>query len=186
MGLEIAESCQLRLLVEDDADELHALIEADRERLARWLRWAETQTHSDTLEFIRKSEAQAAGNDGFQAAIEVEGRIAGVIGFTGVDWENRSTGLGYWLAAEYEGRGLMTAAVEALGEHALEVWELNRVEIRAAAENRRSRAIPERLGFRQDGVLRDAERIGGRYLDVVVYSMVTGDRGGAQNTGDSV
>jgi ribosomal-protein-serine acetyltransferase len=43
----------------------------------------------------------------------------------------------------------MTAAVRLLVDHALTVWQLNRVEIRAAVENRRSRAIPKRLGFRQ-------------------------------------
>jgi RimJ/RimL family protein N-acetyltransferase len=36
------------------------------------------------------------GNDGFQGAIVIEGRIAGVIGYTGVDWEEPSTGIGYW------------------------------------------------------------------------------------------
>jgi ribosomal-protein-serine acetyltransferase len=69
----------------------------------------------------------------------------------------------------------MTEAVRALVDHALSVWELNRVEIHAAAENRRSRAIPERLGFRQEGTLREAEFVDGRYLDTVVYSMLAAD-----------
>jgi hypothetical protein len=47
-----------------------------------------------------------------------------------------------------------------------------RVEIRAAPENARSRAIPERLGFTQEGTLRQVERVGDRYLDNVVYAML--------------
>jgi hypothetical protein len=43
-----------------------------------------------------------------------------------------------------------------------------RVEIRAAPANARSRAIPERLGFTQEGTLRQVERGGDRYLDNVV------------------
>jgi hypothetical protein len=58
--------------------------------------------------------------------------------------------------------------VRGLTDHALTVWRLNRVEIRAAVENRRSRAIPERFGFHQEGTLREAERMGDRYLDCVV------------------
>jgi ribosomal-protein-serine acetyltransferase len=69
----------------------------------------------------------------------------------------------------------MTAAVRLLVDHALSVWQLNRVEIRAATENHRSRAIPERLGFRQQGTLRRSELVNGRYLDQVVYSMLAAD-----------
>lgn len=166
---------QLRPLLETDAEELHSLIEVDRERLARWLRWAANQTFDDTLGFIRETQAQATRNDGFQTAIVIDGRIGGVIGFTGVDWENRSTGLGYWLGAKHEGRGVMTEAVRAMVDHALRVWKLNRLEIHAAVENRRSCAIPERLGFRQEGTLRQAESVNGRYFDRAVYSMLAAD-----------
>jgi ribosomal-protein-serine acetyltransferase len=169
------ERFQLRPLTEADAEELHSLIEANRQRLAQWLRWAATQTFGDTVGFIQETEAQAKRNDGFQSGIVIDERLAGVIGFIKVDWENRSTGLGYWLGAEHEGRGVMTEAVRAMVDHALQAWELNRVEIRVAAENRRSRAIPERLGFRRDGTLRQAEQANGRYLDSVVYSMLAPD-----------
>jgi ribosomal-protein-serine acetyltransferase len=98
-----------------------------------------------------------------------------VIGYVGVSWQHRSTNIGYWLGEEYEGRGTMTAAVAALVDHALSIWDLNRVEIRAAAGNGASRAIPERLGFREEGTLRAAERIGERRIDHVLYSMLAED-----------
>ena len=66
----------------------------------------------------------------------------------------------------------MTVAVRLLVDHALSTWDLNRVEIRAAVENHRSRAIPKRLGFRHEGTLRQAELIRGRYLDSVIYVML--------------
>jgi ribosomal-protein-serine acetyltransferase len=55
------------------------------------------------------------------------------------------------------------------------VWNLHRVEIQAAVDNRRSRAIPERLGFREEGVRREAERIGERYNDLAVYAMLASE-----------
>jgi RimJ/RimL family protein N-acetyltransferase len=87
---------------------------------------------------------QVADNDGFQTAIVCDGSIVGAAGFHGVDWVHRSTSIGYWLDAAPQER------------------HLNRVEIRAAPDNLRSRAIPERLGSRQEGVLREAERVGER------------------------
>ena len=145
-------SSYLRLLEESDVEELHGLIEANRAYLARWLPWADGQAFEDTLGFIRKTREQLAGNDGFQMAIVCEESISGVIGFHAVDWDDRSTRIGYWLAEARQGRGTMTAAVRALLDHALSVWKLDRIEIRVTVENRRSRAIPERLGFRRRGL----------------------------------
>jgi ribosomal-protein-serine acetyltransferase len=173
--LPLSDTFCLRLLEESDATELHALIEANRAYLSRWLPWAAGQTFEDTLGFIRRTREQLTDNDGLQAAVVCGASIVGLIGYHTVDWDNRSTRIGYWLAEEHQGQGTMTEAVRRLVDHALSVWELNRVEIRAAVENHRSRAIPERLGFRGEGTRREAERVGGRYLDSVVYSMLAAD-----------
>ena len=98
-----------------------------------------------------------------------------MIGYRGIDWRARATSIGYWLGEEFQGRGTMTESVRTLADHAIRIWELNRVEIRAAVENWRSRRIPERLGFREEGTLREAERVGDRALDSVVYSMLAQD-----------
>ena len=162
----------LRRLEESDADELYRLIDANRAYLAPWLPWAEAQTHEGTVEFIRMIRRQEASNDGFQAALTFDDRIVGMIGFHGVNWPHGSTTIGYWLDERHQGRGLMTRAVRQLMDHAFRVWDLHRVEIQAAVDNHRSRAIPERLGFRDEGVRREAERIGDGYKDLVVYAML--------------
>lgn len=173
--LPVSDGLRLRLLAVADAPALHALIEANRTHLARWLPWAEGQTRADTEEFIQRSERQLAGNDGFQAAVVRDGRLAGVAGFTGVDWDRRASAIGYWLAEGRQGEGTMTAAVGALVGHAFFAWDLERVEIRVATGNRRSRAIPERLGFREERVLHAAERVGDLDLDLVVYSTLAAE-----------
>lgn len=170
-GWPLGDGASLRLVREGDAGELQALIEANREHLAPWMPWAAGQGEVETQAYLRRARRQLQANDGFQAALAVDDEIAGIAGFHRVDWFNRTTSIGYWLAAPRQGRGLMTAAVAALARHALDAWRLNRVEIRTAVENRRSRAIPERLGFEEEATMRRAERVGDRSLDVVVYSL---------------
>jgi ribosomal-protein-serine acetyltransferase len=165
----------LRLLEEVDADELYAVVNDNREYLARWMPWAAGQTLEDTLEFIRSTRKQLGDNQGFQAAIVENGRIVGVLGFHTVDWENRATSIGYWIAESFQGHGTVTKAVRALTEYAFRTWQLNRVEIRAGVDNERSRAIPTRLGFKHEGVLGQAERVGERYLDHVIYAMLAAE-----------
>lgn len=171
----VTDAIKLRLLEETDAEELHALIEANLAYLEPWLPWAAGQTLEDTLGFIRGTRLQAEENEGFQAAIVTEEGIVGVIGYVSVDWANRSTRIGYWLDEGQQGKGTMTAAVRLLVDHALTTWQLNRVEIVVAIENRRSRAIPERLGLREEGTLRRYQLVNGRYLDCVSYSMLAED-----------
>jgi ribosomal-protein-serine acetyltransferase len=167
---ELSPGCHLRLLEERDADELCAVVAANHDHLARWLPWVEDHTPERSLEFIRATRRSFGANEGLTTAVVVDGAIAGVVGLHEINWMHRSTSAGYWLAEAYQGRGLMTAAVRAYLDHAFGTFGLHRFEIRAAVDNARSRAIPERLGFTREGTLRGAERVGGRMLDLVVYS----------------
>ncbi len=69
----------------------------------------------------------------------------------------------------------MTAASQALVSHAFDHAQLNRVEIRCATGNDKSRAIPVRLGFREEGLLRDAEWLYDHFVDHIVYAMLSRD-----------
>jgi ribosomal-protein-serine acetyltransferase len=69
----------------------------------------------------------------------------------------------------------MTEACRIFTDHAFGTWKLNRVQIRCAVANRRSRAIPERLGFRSEGTIREAEWLYGRVVDHVVYAMLASE-----------
>jgi ribosomal-protein-serine acetyltransferase len=165
----------LRLFEESDAPELFALVVANREYLSQWMPWAPGQTEAGTLEFIRASRRQFAASQGFQAPIIAGESIVGTLGFHRLDWENRSTSVGYWIAEDAQGHGVVTRAAGVLVEHAVTVWGMNRIELRAGVENTRSRRVAERLGFSYEGVLRQAERVGERYVDHAVYSILASE-----------
>ena len=173
MLIRVRDDLELRSVAPADAVALDALITADRGRLGRFMPWAAGQTIQGTREFIAAALEQEAGKNGFQAVLVVdEGALAGTVGFHRIDRANLTTSIGYWLAAPYEGRGLMTAAVEALLTHAFEVWGLHRVELRIAPANQRSRALAARLGFTEEGVMRGAERFGDEHRDLIMHSLL--------------
>ena len=170
---------ELHMLELRDAGELFALVEANREHILPWLPWV-SSTHSpdDVKNFIRSALKQFSDGNGFHAGISVEGRLAGCIGLHPVDWPNRNVAIGYWLAREWEGHGLITAAARELTRYCFDELGLERVEIRAAVENGRSRAVAERLGFTFEGTLRRMQLVNGRWLDQVVYSMLREEAAG--------
>jgi ribosomal-protein-serine acetyltransferase len=168
----IAEGAELRLWEAGDAAELTEVVAANRDHLATWMPWAETYGFQDSVEFLDLKRLQLEAHDGLEAALVLDGEIAGGVGFHRVDWVNRSTSIGYWLAADAQGRGLMTAAVTALLDYAFFEWELHRVIIEVIVGNERSQAIPERLGFRQEAILREAKLVRGSHEDTRLYAML--------------
>jgi ribosomal-protein-serine acetyltransferase len=171
LTIPVTDRCRLVPLELADADELFALTDANRGYLRQWLPWLDSVRRvDDTRTFIRAAQAQAARNDGVQLVLRVDGCIAGVVGHHQIDWRNRITSLGYWIGEAYQGRGLTTAACRVLITRAFDAARLNRVEIRCASGNHRSRAIPVRLGLREEGLLRDAEWLYEHFVDHVVYA----------------
>ena len=170
----VSERVELRLYEERFAEEVFRVTHENRAHLNPWMGWAEkVKSVEDTLAFIRKSLEQFAKNDGFQASIWEDGRFIGGAGFISINRMNDSTEIGYWIAKSAEGRGIITAATRALVDHAFDEWKLHKVVIRAAVGNTRSRAVPLRLGFVEEGTLRHAIKIGETYHDAVVYGMLS-------------
>lgn len=164
---------ELRILEERHAEDLFNVIEANRFHLRQWLMWTDdNQSVNDVREFIKDGLRQFANNNGFQAGVWYMDDLVGCIGFHSINWFDRNTEIGYWLAKDVTGQGVMTRACRAMVDYAFNVYHLHRVVIRCAAGNSKSRAIPERLGFHQDGVMRDEIYLRGSYVDHVVYSML--------------
>jgi len=172
----IEDGLELRPVDERHAEELTALVRRDLFHLMKWMPWA-TDRYSveDAREFIRRNLRQYAEDQGFATLIFFRERLAGSIGYNNIDWANRKTDIGYWLAEDMQGSGIMTKSARVLVGYAFRQLRLNRVEIFCAVENTRSRRIPERLGFTEEGTHRQAEWVHDHYKDLVCYSMLAGE-----------
>jgi ribosomal-protein-serine acetyltransferase len=170
---KIDEDLSLKLPEPKDAEEFFQLTDSSREYLREWLPWLDgTRTTTDTAEFLKSALTNYAAQKSLTALILFKGKIAGTAGFNSIDWSNRIGYVGYWLGNDFQGNGIMTKAVEALTEYAFGELELNRVEIRAAVKNHKSRSIPERLNFVNEGMIRQAEKLYNHYVDHQVYGML--------------
>lgn len=164
---------ELILLETRHAEELFELTDRNRSYLREWLPWVDAAvTAQQTKDYIELSLKAFAENNGLYCGIVYEGKIAGCISLHYIDWASKRTSIGYWLAESFQGRGIMTDACRALLSYLFEELSLNRAEIRAAPDNRKSRAIPERLHFVNEGTLRQNEWLYDHYVDHVVYSLL--------------
>ncbi len=174
--LEVDSALALRQFEEADALEVFAAVERNRARLREWLPWVDhTASAADITQFIRRTRAQYEAGLGPQCVILWHGAVAGSLGCHPIDWANSSCAVGYWLDSACEGKGLITKCTATMLDHLFERLSLHRVEIRCATGNFRSCAVPKRLGFAREGIVREAERVNSRWLDLVVWSMLDRD-----------
>lgn len=172
----VDERLQLRQLQLTDANAMFAIVESSREALREWLAWIDfTKKPADCLSFIDKTLQNAQNHYSLTAGIFMDHRLIGCVSLNYIDWQNGITAIGYWLDPAYQGKGVMTASVRAMIDYAFYQLQLNRVEIRAALQNKRSRAIPERLGFQKEGVIRQGEWLSDHYVDLAVYGLLARD-----------
>jgi ribosomal-protein-serine acetyltransferase len=106
------------------------------------------------------------------AVILFNGEIVGTAGFNSINWSNKTAQIGYWLGKDYQGNGIMTKVARGLTAYAFTHLKLNKVEIRVAEGNKKSRSIPERLGFINEGRIRQAEWLYDHYVDHIVYGVL--------------
>lgn len=175
--LQVSDHVSLQLFERHHAEGLFALVDANRAHLREWLGWVDGATEASTYQEsdIPAWLQQFADGNGFTCGIYLEDELVGTISLHEINRHLGQTSIGYYLGEKGLRKGVMTDVVRFVTNYCFETLGLNRVVIECATGNLRSRRIPERLGFTEEGVLRDAEKLYGTYHDIVVYAMLKQD-----------
>ena len=172
---QVNEDLHLRMYTVDDAEALYQLIDESRDHLKEWLAWVDYNTDVESSrEFIKGTLKGVVETGGYPKTLAMiyKGELAGTVGFNEVNRTHGFATIGYWLSEKFQKKGIVTEACRGLIDLGFKEIGLNRIEIRAASGNMKSRAIPERLGFKEEGVLRQVELVNGKFYDHVVYSVL--------------
>ena len=177
----IDEHLTLRPASTADADELFRLIDANRDHLTAWLNWPHLiRTADDVRRNAVQCAEQHARGSALHCNIAVDGRLVGRASLEHILSEQRHTDrmkvgraeIGYWLASDVQGRGIMTRTVNALLDHAFGELALERVYLTAEPANRRSCAVAERCGMTCEGTMRHVAEYDGRIVDHRLYALL--------------
>lgn len=173
MIIPVNDTITLEFLEEMHAGSLYNLVNANRPYLKEWLPWVDSmQTIENFKQYITETKKRAAGKTDFGYAIIIDKNIVGRIGMHNINWQNKTGEIGYWLADGLQGRGIVTKCCMALINHGFTVLELNRIEIKCGTGNKKSRAIAEKLKFKKEGTLQQAEFLNGKFIDLYLYAML--------------
>jgi ribosomal-protein-serine acetyltransferase len=170
--LQVNEEIQLRLLEERHAEDYFALIERNHDYLQEWIAVEAYEGSVEILRaYVKEHLLHFVEGRGYHLGIWYQDALVGLLDYR-LNERNRSVELGYWLDAAMQGKGIVTQACRTMVRHAFEVHQMHKVVISCAIDNPRSRAVAERLGFVQEGLLRHVVRLRDRYVDGVFYGLL--------------
>lgn len=172
--LFVDEDILLKEIGLEDVESIFNTIDKERKYLDEWLPFIEVaQEVSYTQSFV-ENYLDSDQLD-LTCVILFKKQFVGIVGLKDTDLDNKKTEIGYWLSELFQHKGIVTKSCKVLINYAFNELKLNRVQIKAAIGNLKSRAIPERLGFNQEGVERDGELHRRGFVDLVVYAMLKND-----------
>ncbi len=164
---------------ESDAPDLYEAIVESREHLRPWLAFADQhQTVDESRDVIVRGMATWLLREDMLVGLwdALTGRYVGSSGLHPRDWDAGVFEIGYWIRQSVEGRGYVTEAVRLQTDFAFAQLGANRVFIRCDARNTRSAAVPRRLGFAQEALLRnDMRDLTGALRDTLVFALIPSD-----------
>jgi [ribosomal protein S5]-alanine N-acetyltransferase len=172
---------ELHPLRRGDADEWSRLRRANEDWLSPWepsspVPWSDRHTPA-TYRAMRRAVARRARlGTSVPLAVRVEGRLAGQVTLDNiVRGAMRGGHLGYWIDRRVAGQGMASLAVALVCDHAFGAVGLHRVQADIRPENLPSQRLVERLGFRQEGLLRRYLDIDGDWRDHLAYALLADD-----------
>lgn len=173
MTIQINDSLILELNHLSHAEENYALIISNRVYLKEWLTWVDKiQTLEDSKNYIISSIQKTEQQTDYGFVIKFKENIIGRIGLHFIDSINKTGAIGYWISEGFQGQGIITNSCKALIKYGFIELNLNRIEIKCATQNLKSKAIPEKLHFKLEGIQRQAEFLNNQFTDLYVYSLL--------------
>lgn len=173
MIIKVDETISLEFLEEIHAESLFNLVNANRAYLREWLPWVDgMQTVENFKQYIADTKKRAADKTDFGYSIIINKNIVGRIGMHHINRQSKIGEIGYWLTGSLQGQGIVTKCCTALVNHAFTELDLNRIEIKCGTGNKKSRAIAEKLKFKKEGLLQQAEYLNGKFIDLYLYAML--------------
>lgn len=175
--LQVDAEVLLREVTLDEVQPIFTTLIRERDYFSEWLPFVEhTKELSDTIDFV---ESIIHGNPhNLTCTIYYKNHFVGLVGLKDTDMINKKTEIGYWLSENYQKKGIMTRACQAVINYAFDVLDVNRIQIKAATGNLKSQQVAERLGFKREGIEREGEYHSRGYVDLVVFGLLKSERKG--------
>jgi len=174
--LHVSDDIILRLTDTYQSREFLHLAHANRSSIEPFMPWiARVHNYDDVMTLIKRDRKRFAEGEAVTARIFYQGHLAGRIRLFGMSIPLRMGNIGYWLAEEFRGKGIMTEVVRTMLDYGFGTRDLRKILLHCATSNLPSRAIAERVGFEHVAILLAEDFVNGIHQDLHRFRMMSED-----------
>lgn len=151
--------------VTNDVDKIYSLVSNSRSTLAKWLPWALTETKEIQKRFLEQNIVNFKAKRSVCFGIYYKNKYVGLISFNTIDYKLQQAEIGYWLANEFVGYGIMHSALLALTRYGFTKFKLKKVLLKVAVDNNRSNQVAKNAGFNLNRVIKNGLELNDGFHD---------------------
>ncbi|MEN9488558.1 MAG: hypothetical protein RL494_823 [Bacteroidota bacterium] len=167
-----SERLLLRQITPDDVNEIFAL--RSNPETMKYIPRPLATTKDDAMGHIKMIQDKIVSNEGINWAITEKGnpKMIGIIGHYRIRWEHFRSEIGYMLLPEYQGKGIITEAIQLLVDYGFNEMKMHSLEAIIDPKNTASARVLEKNNFVKEAHFKENEFYDGKFLDAVVYSLL--------------
>lgn len=171
--IQVSPELTLKMADESFVSELHQLILRNRHWLQHTLNWPQSvSSEADTRQTMLSNVMLHQRGYAKMFLIQHQTNIVGVLSFNAIEPLNKTGYIGYWLDEAHQGKGILSACLQAFIHYYARRGSIRRFVIKCRVANLRSNQVALRNGFTLEGCLKQAEFLNGEYHDQHIYARI--------------
>ncbi|MCH9740303.1 MAG: GNAT family N-acetyltransferase [Epsilonproteobacteria bacterium] len=172
--IEINKEVHLELTHPTHAKDTFALTQKNKALFRQWLLWVDKiKSVDDTMKFIDSSLQRYADKKYVNCMIFYKNQLVGNVELAVTKGYGIKKGeVGYWLDADFHGKGIIHKAVKKMVKIGFKEYGLDKIFLRCAVQNERSCNVAKKLGFTHEGRHREEIVVNDRVMDIDVYAIL--------------
>lgn len=171
--IQVNQELELRSVKENECETVFEAVDENRMHLREWLPWVDAAENAkEYIDVIRFWQQDIDNGMGLSLGVYYKEQFIGMCGFNIIDNHSKRGQIGYWISKTFEGRGIIRKCLSQLIDYAFFKMDLNRIEIVCGVGNKRSRQLPESLGFTEESIMKEYEFLYDHFHDCVMYRLL--------------
>ena len=177
MNFKVTENISIKLINQSHAEALFNMVDANRNYLRQWLTFVDNMTSVQFAQnFINGTMQRNNAKVEYAFVIFYNKIMAGRIGVYKIDNQNKIGEIGYWLVNHAQGKGIIVSACKTIINFCFNTIGLNRIEIKCATNNIKSKQVPLKLNFNHESIIKQGELLNGDFVDLDLFALLKNDR----------